>query len=116
MTFVTVEELDLLGFFGVEPTVTYPDTPWPYNEFVYSLTCGSTSVSFAIEPAYKDLRIILKNGDLKFYELNAVALEDVSYRNDNGRETLEILLKDGDRIWFGLFPTVAINHDFNAKS
>lgn len=116
MSYVTVEELDLLGFFGVEPEVLDPDIPWPYNRFVYSLICGSTSVFFALEPAHKELRIILKNGDVKFYELNAVAIEDVCYRNDNGRETLEIIFGDGDRMWFGLYPQVAINHDFNALS
>lgn len=112
MPSISIEEHELLDFFGVEPTIKCAESSWPYNEYLYSLTRGSTSVSFTIEPAWNDLRITLKNREVTFYELRALDSQDAFYRNDNGRETLEIVLADGNRLWLGLYPNVTIHHDF----
>jgi len=97
VTCITAEELELLGFFGVEPKRLDPDVPWPYNDFVYEVQRGDMSLSVAVAPAYKDVRIVWKSGSQALYELNAVGVDDVKYHNDSGRETLEVAISSHNR-------------------
>jgi hypothetical protein len=46
MNCVTVEELELSSFFGVEPARADRDIAWPYNDFSYLLEAGEYTVSF----------------------------------------------------------------------
>ena len=45
MSYVSVEELELLSFFEVEPLRADPDVPWPYNDFTYQLVLGEYAIS-----------------------------------------------------------------------
>jgi len=110
MADITVDELELLGFFSVEPKRLDPDVPWPYNDFAYSVERGGLSLSFAVAPAYKDVRIIVSSGSETMYELNAVGVEDVKYHKDGVRETLEVVVTPRDRVWLRLWPHINIAH------
>ena len=48
MSHITADELELLGFFGVEPKCLDPDVPWPYNDFVYEVHNGELSLAVAL--------------------------------------------------------------------
>ena len=109
----SAEELDLLGFFGMEPKRMDVDVPWPYNDFLYEVQVGDLSLSFAIAPACKDVRIILKAGNRVVYELNAVGVDDVKYHNDNGRETLEVVISTRDRLWVRVTPTIQLSQELS---
>jgi hypothetical protein len=105
---ITAEEVDLLTFFEVEPTLLDPDNPWPYNDFVYRVTRPGFEVSFAVAPAYRDVRLILTRDGVVLYELNAMGVDDVRYLKDANGETLEIVLTSRDSLYLRLAPELSI--------
>jgi len=111
MNYVSVEELELLTFFGVEPKRLDANVPWPYNDFLYEVDQGEMSLSFALAPAYRDVRIVWKSGSVALYELNAVGVEDVRYHNDSGRETIEVVISQRDKLWLRILPKIQIGHE-----
>ena len=110
---ITVEELELLTFFAVEPTPRDPDAPWPYNDFLYEVDQLSTKLSFAVDPVNRDVRLILRNDSRILYELNAMSVSDVKYHNDKGRETLQIVLTSRDSLWLRITPEITISHNLS---
>lgn len=116
MTYISAEELELLSFFEVEPDRLDADVPWPYNDFAYQVSRGEYSLSFAVQPAYRDVRIILKRGDTVLYELNAVGIDDLKYHNDKNHEVLEIVLNERDRLWLVLQPDITIRHQATERT
>ncbi len=110
MSYITAEEWELSSLFGVEPKRLDPGVPWPYNDFVYEVQQSEMSLSVAVAPACKDVRIILKSGSVSLYELNAVKVSDMKYHNDNGRETLEVIITPRDRLWLRVHPSIYISH------
>jgi hypothetical protein len=111
MSVIRAEEIELLSFFEVEPRRLDKDVPWPYNDFLYEVQRGDLSLSFSVAPAYKDVRIILKKDETQLYELNAVGVEDVIYHNDKGREAVEIVINETDRLWLRVKPEIKLTHE-----
>ncbi|PYV17474.1 MAG: hypothetical protein DMG07_05615 [Acidobacteria bacterium] len=91
------------------------DVPWPYNDFLFEIDRGDVSLSCAIAPAYRDVRLILKRGSDKLYELNATGVEDVKYEDRNGVEILEIILSAREQIRLKVKPRIEINHRANTE-
>lgn len=110
MKYVSVEELELLSFFEVEPLRTDPDIPWPYNEYSYRVELGVYIVSFRIAVSYKDVSISITHDGSEIYSLKSVSVDDVRYHKDGDLETLEIVISDHDTIRFRLRPTFHIIH------
>ena len=110
MTPISAEEWEVLSFFEVQPKLADKDIAWPYNDFLYEIERGDLSLSCAIAPAYRDVRLILKRGGEKLYELNATGVDDVKYENQSGRETLEIVLSPRERIRLKVKPGIDIDH------
>jgi hypothetical protein len=111
MSYVTIEELELLSFFEVEPTRADRGIPWPYNDFSYHLELDEYSISFNIAPAYKDLSLsVVRNGSA-LYAFKALSVKDVRYHKDSDLETLEIVVSDQDTIWLRLRPNLLITQD-----
>ena len=108
MTAISASELDLLTFFECEPELQDDDVPWVYNDALYQFSAGDYSISCAVAPSYKDVRLIFKNNEETLYELNAVGVDDVKYHNDGGRETLEIVIKGSNRLWLHLKPAISV--------
>ena len=69
------------------------------------------AVSFKIEPAYKDVRLLVKMNDAILFDLTAKLVADVRYHDDANRETLEIVVSDKNRLWLALRPEVRIIQD-----
>jgi len=115
MRSVSVDELELLTFFEVEPTKVDSDIPWIYNELAYEYSQDDYLLVFVIAPSYKDVRLIMKHSGLNLYELNALGVEDVKYHNDRGRETLEVVVNDQDRLWIRLKPELSIKHEVTER-
>jgi len=115
MDVISAEEYEPVSFFEVEPTPTDEDVPWPYNDYVYQIQRGDVSMSCAIAPAYKDVRIILKFFDRRIYELNSVGVRDVRYENKGGDETLEIILNESESILLRVKPNIEILHNHSAQ-
>jgi hypothetical protein len=111
MSYVTVQELELLSFFEVEPIRTNRDIPWPYNDFSYRLELDEFTISFSIAPAYKDLSLSVVHNGSVLYALKGLSVKDVRYHKDADLETLEITCSDHDTIWFRLRPNLLITQD-----
>jgi hypothetical protein len=107
---ITASDLDLLTFFEVEPKLRDADIPWPYNDFLYETTRGDFQISFAVAPAYKDVRFILSLNGRVLYELNAVGVDDVRYEKDGSGELLEVMVSSRESLTIRLRPKVSIDH------
>lgn len=116
MSEISASELDLLTFFEVEPTFLDPKEPWPYTDAAYSVKRGNYALSFAVMPAYKDVRIILKIDDVIVYEINALGVKDVRYHEDKGRETLEVVISDTDLLFLRLKPSISLLHQCHVQT
>ena len=107
---MSVTELDLLTFFESEPQLLDPKDPWAYNDAAYHVQQGDLALSFAVAPAYFDVRIILKCAEATLYELNAMGVEDVTYDIHGGRETLKVTLSPENWVVLTLKPGVSLSH------
>ncbi len=86
METITATELQLLECFGVEPQLLDPRDPWCYNDAAYLVELDGLSISFAIAPAYRDVRLMVRRCDQRIYELNAMSVTDVRVLDEPGRE------------------------------
>ena len=108
---ISAEEIDFVTFFECESKMLDEGVPWIYNEALYEFKQGDFTLSCSIAPSYKDVRLIFKCGDQVLYELNAMLVEDIKYHNDNGRETLEVVIDGRDRLWVRLKPVISVSHE-----
>jgi hypothetical protein len=113
MRTISAEEWEVLSFFEVEPSVLDKGIAWPYNDFAYEVNQGDISLSCAIAPAYRDVRLILKHNGQKIYELNSVGVDDVKYKKEGDDEILEIIISPLDTIRLKIKPCIEINHKTN---
>jgi len=110
MSGVTVEEWQLLSFFEVEPTFDDADVPWSYNDALYTVRQRAFTLSFAIAPAYRDVRLIIEHDGQKLYEFKAMEVKDVRYKKDRGAEQLEIVVSEQDCLVLRLRPRIELSH------
>jgi hypothetical protein len=111
MSCVRIQELELLSFFEVQPSVADPEVPWPYNDYAYQVSVGPYSVHFRIAPAYRDVSLSVALDGNEFYRFRSLAVSDVLYHKDSDRETLEIRVSERESIWLRLRPSVLIAQD-----
>ena len=109
---ITATELELLECFGVEPQLLDPNDPWGYNDAVYLVEVDSLSVSFALQPAYRDVRLIVRRGEQRLYELNAVGVVDVRVIDEPGRDIVEVRLSEQEWLRMQLRPAFEITQGF----
>ena len=104
---ITASALDLLTFFETEPRAL-DDTPWPYNDYVYEVVQGGLRLSFAVAPAYQDVRIVLSLDGNTIFEWNAMGVADVSYRREPAGEVLEVQASERGRFEIRIKPRISI--------
>ena len=114
MDFVTAEEWQVLSFFEVEPQLLDPGDPWPYNDAAYVIERGDHRLSFALAPAYRDVRIVLTFQGGRLYEFNSMAVQDVLYSDEQGEEALTVVISDRERIVLRVKPTIELLHSLDA--
>jgi hypothetical protein len=101
---LSVDEYGLLNFFGTVPAQRDDNVP-----SAYEVTNGDAQVSFALTPAARDVRVLLRVSGIPMYELNAMGVEDVKLHNDKGCESLEAIVSERQSIWLRTSPAVSIN-------
>ena len=106
---LSVDEFGLLNFFTVIPVQRDEDVPWVYNDSQYEIMRGQNQLSFAIAPAYRDVRIRLRANGVLLYELNAMGVADVKIHNDKGHEWLEVVASERHSIRLRIGPEISIN-------
>jgi hypothetical protein len=113
---ITATELDLLACFGVEPELLDPGMPWCYTDAMYLVEVDGLSVSFAVQPAYRDVRLIVRRGEQRLYELNAVGVADVRVLGEPGRDLVEIQVSEHAWLRVQLRPAFEITQGFRASA
>jgi hypothetical protein len=108
MRYISAEDWELLSFFEVEPQRLDPSVPWVYNDSVYLIEDGELSLSCAIHPAYKDVKIILKHLTHCLYEFEAMGVKDIQVLKEKGSEVLEITLSEQQNLRVKLRPSIEI--------
>ena len=69
---------------------------------------GSLALVCAIAPACRDVRLILRSETEIVFELNAVGVDDVSYTNEGGLETLTIKISQNTNVQLRIKPNILI--------
>ncbi len=106
---VTVTESELLSFFEVEPRLTDPGEPWPYNSAAYATKVDRFEVLFSIAPAYPDFTLEVRDDGVIVFALTALGIQDVRYQKQAETESLEIVISDKHRVLLRLQPTLFID-------
>lgn len=112
---IRAKEWELLSFFETEPRLLDSDVVWDYNDALYEIKRESLGLSFAIAPAYQDVRIVLKAEGARIYELNAMAVNDVMYSSHDGIEQLRIVLSDDEQLTLKVKPSIELLHAVNRR-
>ena len=108
MRYISAEDWELLSFFEVEPQRLDPSIPWVYDDSVYLVEDGELSLSCAIHPAYKDIRIVLKQREHCLYEFATTGVKDIRVLKEKASEVLEITLSEQQNLRVKLRPLIEI--------
>jgi hypothetical protein len=109
---ITAQEWELLNCFAVEPKLLDPDELWCCNDAVYLVEVDGLSVSFAIQPAYNDVRLIVQRGEKRLFELNAVGVSDVRIPDEPGHDVVEVRLSENGWLRLQLRPVFEITQKY----
>ena len=88
MVGVPPDDLDLLAFFEVEPSLLDFDVPWLYNTAPYRAERDGFAVVFEISPSYSALKASVSFDGRDVAEAEVSEFENLEIVNDCGRETL----------------------------
>jgi hypothetical protein len=116
MSAISATELQLLACFGVEPQLLEMDVPWSYNDAAYLIDLDGLTVSFAIQPSYRDVRIIVARGSQRIFELNAVGVADVRVIDAPRIDAIEVLFADAWWLRMQLRPVFEITQGFRSAT
>ena len=106
---LSIDEYDLINFFGTAPTQLDHDVPWQYNDSTYEVADSQLSCSCEIAPSFKHVRVILKMGEKSIYALDAMCVADVKINNDKGRESLEVIVSERESILLQIKPQISVH-------
>lgn len=109
---ITATELELLGCFGVEPRLFDASVPWCYNDSVYKFAIGDLAVSFAIQPACRDVRLIVYRGGTRLFEFNAVSVDDVRVIDKPGVDAVVVEMTEESWLRLQIRPVFEITQGF----
>ena len=108
-------ELPLLACFGVEPKAPDPRTPWFYNTAVYEVEVDAVSVSFTIEPAYGNVRLVVRRAGRRLFQFDAKMVADLRVIDEPGVDAVEIDMTAGSWLRMQLRPTFEITQGFDRR-
>ncbi|MBA4188705.1 MAG: hypothetical protein C0467_11960 [Planctomycetaceae bacterium] len=112
MNEIAATELQILGCFGVEPRLRDSEVPWCYNDAAYLTEIDGLWVSFAIAPAYHDVRILVARGNQRLFEFNSMGVMDVRVIDEPGVDAVEVVLSKQAWLKLQLRPLFEITQGF----
>ena len=109
---ITATELDLLACFGVEPQLRDPGVAWADNSATYDVDVAGSTVTFTIEPSFRELRLTVHRSGQRVLELTANSFTDLRVVEAPGRDAIEVQLSE--RAWFmvQVRPTIEVVQAF----
>ena len=115
MTVISIEEHDLLEFFGSEHVSRKFGTQWFDSDSVYKhQESNGVTVTLAIHPIHKDARITLSFQGQTYYDWQATALADITYVRY--QTCLQFSSQAGDTLTLRIVPHIAISHNSPFRS
>jgi hypothetical protein len=115
MKTITSQEWELLSFFEVEPELLDSTIPWIFNDALYRVSLDNYNFTFAVQPSYRDVRLILSIDGQIAYELSAMGVDDVIYRKEDGHETIEIRLDPHNSLMLTMKPSIQLRQDWGIE-
>jgi len=113
---LSVNELEALMFFGVEPVKAEPDEPWYDTDSVYEVRHDSgLCLTCALHPIVADVRLRLLLKDALLFEWHAMGLKDVQYVEDAYGCFMEFIASDTDKLVLRLTPEFQITRHSGAS-
>jgi len=88
MTNSTPSELDIFGFFEVEPTKLDPDAPWIYNTSTYKLDHDGYAVRCELSPSYSTVKVTLAVDGREVAAAEVAAFTSLRISTNGAHETL----------------------------
>jgi hypothetical protein len=115
MKAITAQDWELLWFFEVEPELLDSTVPWIFNDALYRVSRDNYNLTFAVQPSYRDVRLILSIDGHSVYKFSAKGVEDVLYRKENSHETIEIRWHPRNSLVLTMKPNIQIRQDFELE-
>jgi hypothetical protein len=112
---MTATELQMLACFGVQPELLDPNAPWSYNDALYRAELDGFVVSFAVQPAYRDVRVTITRANQRLFEFNAVGVEDVHVIDEPGIDAVNVSLSPNAWYRIQLRPRLEIIQGFRSS-
>ena len=110
---VTATELELLACFGVEPVLLEPAELWCLNDAAYCMEVEGFSVSFAVRPYHRDVRIVVSRSGHRLFEFNLTGVADVKVIDEPGVDAVEVMITEDSWLRLQLQPVFEITQSFS---
>ncbi len=115
MKTITAQEWELLSFFEMEPELLDSTVPWIFNDALYRVSRENYNFSFAVQPSYRDVRLILSIDGKIAYELSAMGVDDVIYQKEDGHETIEIRVDHRNSLMLTMKSSIQIRQNWGLE-
>lgn len=109
---ISATELQFFECFEVEPKLLDPTGPWCYNDALYIVVINGFEVSFAVAPAYADVRIIVRHENRRIFEFQSMQVRDVRVVDLPGIDAVEVDIAEQSWLRLQLRPHFEITQGF----
>ncbi len=76
---------------------------------------AASGFGFAVQPAYRDVRLIVHRGEQRLFDLNAVGVADVRVIDERGVDAIEVRLSAESWVRMQLRPAFEITQGFRSE-
>ncbi len=111
---ISVQEYELLEFFGVEPQLVDHDIPWTYNDATYHLEMPDVATTFTVSPSYGDVTLVIRRGAEEIVHFSARQVDDIRLVADANYEALQIDLGKNGQVTVRIRPTFELRQRWSA--
>ncbi len=111
---ISVEDYQLLEFFGVEPQLADRHLPWTYNDATYHVQVADIATTFTVSPSYGDVTLNVHRGAEEMVHFSARRVDDIRIVADANYEALQIDLGKNGQVTVRLRPTFELRQRWSA--
>jgi len=109
-------EFGLLTCFGVEPHLLDADIPWCYNTATYNVEVDGLAVSFAVQPAYCQVRLEVRRAGQRLFAVAADWVAELRVIDESGVDAVEVEFGAGAWLRLQLRPAFEITQGFASEA
>ena len=106
---LSINEWEALAFFGNEPISREYGSDWYDSDSCYEVKCDKNlTLTFAIHPIHKDVRLCLFLDGVKIYDWQAVGVKDICYIEEERRTLIKVEINNTDYLELLVSPQLEI--------